>query len=134
MREFYKGKTVACHSMREVYLTDEELAMDITTDRLFEEYEDNIFEDTGFINDKVFAGFVLAKHPELSEFILDIINDKYFEYMNFSEIFDDDDGYGGYEKLAELFCEFVNLTKRSKERVNIFLISILNHYYPTEGE
>lgn len=137
-RKYWKEGNLPSFLIREIELMEKELAMDITTERLLEvscEIGENVFEDTRFMSVRgefLFAGFIMAKHPEFFEDIVEQTNDKYFEYMGLEECFYDDNGDCDYDKFYGLFCEFVNRTKYTKERTNIFLITIMD-FYNREG-
>ncbi len=135
-----REQEICGHSVNEVLLTPEELAMDLTVDRcmdLSNALGECIFEDTGFMGEKgelLFAGFIMGRHPYLTDKILEITNGDCYEYMNLEDVFwnEDVDDAEQVEKSFELFlvefCEFVNKTVATKERFNICCMSLMYYY------
>lgn len=120
-------------------LTKEEAQMDLTIDR-FNQYHKLIGEDFlddrggGYIPWRVFAGYLMAKEPQLFDKLLDILNDDYGEMLTIQELFEEqfgewsDEKECGYTKLYAYICEFVNKTQNTKYKINRQLIQILENY------
>lgn len=133
-----KKKKVAGFDIPLRELTAEEAVRKVTADRIKqfnldagEEYCDQAGYD---IPVKVFAGFLLAKHPELAPEIVAVINSKYGEVLNFIDLYreklaDDSDSTMFYTDLAQ----FVNLCPNVRKRVNQVLIQVHEHYNRHNG-
>jgi len=120
-------------------LTVEEANMELTIER-FLEYMKYIGEDFlddrggGYIPFKIFGGYLLAKEPHLSKEIMEVLNDKYGEMLGLQEVInnyysaDDNDWENPFKVLYGHICDFVNMTKTTKMKVNRQLIQIKEHY------
>ena len=113
-------------------LTEQEASMDITLER-FSNYHTAVGEDFAdqhgsLINHLIVGGYLMAKHPELSNELLAVMNNKYGEVLSFTEVYaehlNDENNDLFYTELAE----FLNLTVAAKKRVNQILIQIAEHY------
>ncbi len=113
-------------------LTDEEALRAITL-RRFRDFhyaagEDFVDSVGGFLNEKVFAGWLMHKYPHYAEKIINASNvDDIFELKETIEQFDyneDEDIDMIYEEIAG----FANMTKKTRERINQVLIQIEEYY------
>lgn len=113
-------------------LTEEEKSMKITIDRI-NEYHYQIGEDfleysQDYLLDRyVFGGYLIAKYPEKSLEIIEIMNDECYEVHNFAELFPYNENLDLEEHYIHV-CDFANLTVNTKERFNEVLISVKEHY------
>lgn len=105
---------------------------DITVDRLVnfnhevgEEFIDQLVPS---INDQIFGGFLLCKHPDKASDILSILNSKSCYTQKFMDdlYWESDDADDNLEAFYADFCEFVNLTGTLKARVNEALEEVEN--------
>jgi hypothetical protein len=74
-----------------------------------------------------FVGYVLAKRPDLNEDILEIINECKNISIDLSEIcelFDDGSDEDPHKEFLRYYAEYLNLTPRTRKRVNKHLINI----------
>ena len=111
-------------------LTEEEASRELSFER-FDEWQMEVGEDFcdqvgGMINQNIFGGFLMAKHPEFSPGILKVLNNKYGEALGlltmFEEHFDIDEGN---KRFYTLLSEFANLTVNLKKNINQVLIQVL---------
>lgn len=96
---------------------------DITVERLVnfnhEVGEEFIDQLSGGIDDKIFGGFLLCKHPDKAKDILAILNSNGYTQKFMDELYYEHEGADdNLEAFYADFCEFVNLTKALKGRVN----------------
>jgi hypothetical protein len=112
-------------------LTEEESNRDISFER-FDEWQMEVGEDFcdqvgSMVNHYVFGGYLMAKHPELSEKILKIINNKYGDVLSYVSMFEEhfDDEEDANKKFYTLLAEFANLTKVLKKNINQILIQVM---------
>ena len=120
-------------------LTEEEATRDITIERVSAfnaKMGENFLDSRGGdeVDKDAFGGFLMAKRPELSSKILEIMNDKYGEMLSYEEMFQDlysdtetgnlTDWETPYNEFYSYYCEFVNQTTSTKKRLNEVLIML----------
>lgn len=112
-------------------LTEEEATREVTLKR-FQIFHHQVGEDFvdqfPYVNVKIFGGYMMAKHPDLSTEILKIVNNKWGEALGIKSLidknYDDSDADKFYTELAE----FINLTGNLKKMVNQVLIQVDEYY------
>jgi hypothetical protein len=115
-------------------LTEEESSKEITLDR-FNNYHYAVGEcfvdQHGFINHKIFGGYVLCLHPEWNKEILEILNSKYGEALGLLHLYEElcpDGSQSGWEQFYTDLAAFANLTEHLKKEINQILIQIHEVY------
>ena len=82
------------------------------------EIGESFLDQHGYIIDhKVYAGFLMAKEPELNLNIIEILNSNFSEAQSFEKALDVKYPERGYYKNIEYVVEFANLTVLTKERI-----------------
>jgi len=138
MSEFIEGgndneevETVYGFDIPKRELSEEEATREVTLER-FQNFHRNAGEDFvdqfPHVNVKIFGGYMMAKHPELSAKLLQILNNKHSETLDIEHLideeYDDNNGDQFYTELAE----FINLTGNLKKMVNQVLIQVDEYY------
>ncbi len=113
-------------------LNDQEASQEITLER-FKEFhytagEDFIDTVGGFLNELVFAGWLIHKYPHYAEEIIQSSNQNdIFGIKETVEQFDYDEEED-IDMIYREIAEFANQTKVTKQRINQVLIQIKEHY------
>lgn len=112
-------------------LTEEEATREITLER-FSNFHIDVGEDFvdqfTSIDEKVLGGFLMAKRPEISHKIVNVLNDKYSEALTLEHLYSDELADDNNDLFYTDLAEFINLTVHLKKRVNQVLIQVDEHY------
>jgi hypothetical protein len=127
-----KQETIDGFSIPKRQLTQEEASRDVTFERISNFHHDagEDYLDTCSLDkqaEKIFLGFLLAKHPELSKEILKVANGGYID-CEFYTLFEQEGDKQDSDTFYSLFAEFVNCTEGLKSRVNQVLIQVDEYY------
>lgn len=103
-------------------LTSEQATMSITKER-FDIYHQKVGEDFcdqegSIVNVKVLGGFLIAKNPELTLEILDVLNSQYGDALGLCDIYVEHFEDAGFDMFYSLFAELADLTIILKKRIN----------------
>lgn len=115
-------------------LTDEEANREITLER-FTDYHHTVGEcfvdQHGFVDHKIFGGYLMCLHPQWSKEILKVLNDKYGEALGLLHIYEDELGSDdeiGWNMFYTDLAIFANLTGNLKKNINQILIQEDEYY------
>jgi len=112
-------------------LTEEEATREVTLERfqLFHrEVGEDFVDQFPYVNVKIFGGYMMAKHPELSTEILKILNNKWGEVLDIEHLIDETFDNKDCDKFYTELAEFINLTGNLKKMVNQVLIQVAEYY------
>lgn len=113
-------------------LTEEESSRDLTPERIraFETTVGESFIDTydHLFNAHAIVGFLMARHPDKASELLAVINTKYPTLNDLNDIFVSDWNEEDHCKMLQDICDFINLTVKTKARMNSNLIIVAEHY------
>ena len=120
--------------IRKRELTEEEANREIKYEH-FETYHHEVGEDftdqhTNVVNGHVFGGWLLGKHPQWKDNILQILNN-HPDSQEFFHMYGEELGHENEESWVQFYtdyAEFLNLTGAARRRANQILIQIAEYY------
>lgn len=113
-------------------LNEEEKSRDITPERI-RNYETTVGESfldghSSLMCIDTVIGFFLARYPEKAVELIRVGNEKFREVLSLEEIFVPEWDEEENNKFLQTICDYVNLTVKTKARINQVLIQIDEHY------